>query len=113
MPIIKSAVKRAKQTKIRTARNKVTKQNMRSGIKALMAAIESGDKKNAQEQLRVTQGAIDTAVKKNIIHKNRASRKKSQLNEKVKSMGATETKPKTTAAKKKTAPKKTAAKKTS
>lgn len=86
MPIIKSARKRAKQTKVRTARNLTTKRSMRSEIKAVESAVKAGDGKAAAEALVSAQSAIDTAVKKNIIHKNRAARKKSQLSTMVKSV---------------------------
>lgn len=108
MPIIKSAIKRAKQTKVRTARNKVTKQTVRTEVKALQSAIDAKDTKKAQEQLVVAQSAIDTAVKKNLMHKNKAARKKSQLNAQVKAMAGS-TKP---AAAKKAPAKKPAASKT-
>lgn len=106
MPIIKSAIKRAKQTKVRAARNKATKQTMRTAIKAVESAIEVKDAKLAQTELVKAQSAIDTAVKKNVIHKNRAARKKSQLNANVKAIAGS-TKP----AAKKAPAKKTAAKK--
>ncbi len=118
MPIIKSAIKRAKQTKVRTARNLVTKRTMKTEIKAVEAAVAAGKGKEAGEALVRAQSAIDTAVKKNHIHKNRAARKKSQLSAMVKTVsGSKPASAKKTAAKKpaaKKAPaKKTAAKKTS
>ena len=118
MPIIKSAIKRARQTKIRTARNKATKTKLRTAIKSVEAAVANGDSKQAQTALTQAQSAIDTAVKKNLIHKNRASRKKAQLNARVKAIaGSTKVAKKASAKKpsaaKKTATKKTTAKKTS
>lgn len=109
MPIIQSAKKRARQAKVREARNKVTKKNMRSAIKELMVDAKDGGK-NAAELFKKVQSTIDTAVKKNLIHKNAAARKKSRLNAdlkklKVNPQGSKSAKIKTVPAKKKTAPK--------
>ena len=86
MPIIKSAIKRAKQTKVRTARNLATKRNYRSEIKSVEAAVAAKDGKKAAAALTSAQSSIDTAVKKNLIHKNKAARKKSQLSKLVKTV---------------------------
>jgi ribosomal protein S20 len=121
MPIIKSAKKRARQTKVREARNRLTKKNMREAIKALREDVANGGK-NAAELFKKAQSAIDTAVKKNVLHKNTAGRKKSRLNAELKRLGvnpqgAKSVKAKNApvakkpAAKKAAAPKKTPAKK--
>lgn len=86
MPIIQSAKKRARQTKVREARNRLTKKNMRESIKALMEDAKNGGK-NAGELFRKAQANIDTAVKKNILHKNTGARKKSRLNAELKKLG--------------------------
>lgn len=111
MPIIKSAIKRSKQAKLRTARNLATKRTMKNAIKEVMLHVDNGDAKKAAELLSSANSAIDTAVKKNVIHKNRGARKKSQLSKLVKNAGGSvESKPKTTA--KKPAAKTTATKTT-
>ena len=114
MPIIKSAIKRAKQTKVRTARNVALKRDVRTATKAVETAVASKNGKKAAEALIGAQSALDTAVKKHLIHKNRASRKKAQLVKLVKTVpGSAPTKKavtkKTTT--KKVAPKKTTTKK--
>lgn len=78
MPIIKSAKKRVRIADKATARNRKTKRNVKSSIKALMSSI-SGDKKQASELLSKAQREIDVAVKKGVLHKNKGARKKSQL----------------------------------
>ncbi|MCA9344086.1 30S ribosomal protein S20 [Candidatus Saccharibacteria bacterium] len=78
MPIIKSAKKRVRIADKATARNRKTKRNVKSSIKALMSSI-SGDKKQASELLSKAQREIDFAVKKGVLHKNKGARKKSQL----------------------------------
>lgn len=72
MPIIKSAIKRMRQTIKRRARNVTNKRDLRTAIKAFMTSPTA-------ETLRAAQSEIDTAVKKNLLEKNTAARKKSQL----------------------------------
>jgi small subunit ribosomal protein S20 len=73
MPIIKSAKKKLRQDYKRTAANVQTKQEYREAIKD---AKKNPTKKDATQK---AYSAIDTAVKKNVIHKNKAARLKSQL----------------------------------
>lgn len=77
MPIIKSAVKRMRQTATRYARNLRTKRNMRSAVKSFSA-------QPSNEALSKAQSELDKAVKKGIIKKNTASRRKAQLVQKAK-----------------------------
>jgi ribosomal protein S20 len=77
MPIIKSAIKRVKQTNKRTARNVRVKRELKATTKALEAAITTKDKK-LPELLNKLQSSVDIAVKKNLIHKNKAARIKSR-----------------------------------
>ena len=72
MPIIKSAKKRVRVASKAATRNSKTKRTLRSAIKSFHAAI-TGDNANS------AQSAIDIAVKKGVIHKNKAARKKRQL----------------------------------
>lgn len=77
MPIIKSAKKRARQTEKRHALNLTFKRNLHSTIKQFEAAIASKDRAKARKLLPQLQSAIDIAVKKNLMHKNKAARQKS------------------------------------
>ena len=77
MANIRSAAKRARQTPVRTARNKALKTRVRSRRKALMEAIEAGDLDLAKTQLNALASAADRAAKSNVIHKNAAGRIKS------------------------------------
>ncbi len=79
MPIIQSAAKRVRQDKTRYRRNLSYKRAMKSAVKNVTDAVSSGDEKAAKEQLPLAQKAIDKAVKQGVVHKNTASRKKSQL----------------------------------
>ena len=108
MPIIKSAVKRVKQSEKRRVRNVEVKRSLRSNTKELDAAVESGDTKNLNKLLNEVYSSYDTAVKKNLIHKNKAARKKAHYSDLVKNASKTKTTTKKTA--KKPALKKTATK---
>lgn len=88
MPIIKSAKKRVRQTIKRKTRNQNLKRELRAETKTLMAAIGQKNAKKAAEQLTKVQSQLDKAVKKNILKKNTAARKLSQLTAKVKALGA-------------------------
>ena len=72
MPIIKSAIKRMKQTAVRRARNVETK-------KSVKAAVRAFTDKPSFTALSEAQSAIDTAVKKNVLGKATAARRKSAL----------------------------------
>lgn len=100
MPIIKSAIKRMRQTAVRRARNMRTKRSMKVAFK-----LFSSDK--STEALSKTQSEIDKAVKKGILNKNTAARKKAQLAKQAKEAGVKVA----ASAKKAAAPKATAAKK--
>lgn len=103
MPIIKSAIKRAKQTLKRRERNISIKKDIKTAVKAFSAEPSA-------KTLAAAQSEIDTAVKKGLIKKNTAARRKSALSKIAKKAGVTLEAAKKPAAKPATA-KKTAAKK--
>lgn len=103
MPIIKSAIKRAKQTLKRRERNISIKKDIKTAVKAFSAEPSA-------KTLAAAQSEIDTAVKKGLIKKNTAARRKSALSKVAKKAGVTLEATKKPAAKPATA-KKTAAKK--
>lgn len=98
MPIIKSAKKRARTADKATVRNRRTKRSLKSAIKAFQASL-TGNKKDSPRLQSEAQSAIDTAVKKGVLHKNKGARKKSQLVKQAKEAGV---KPATKAVAKKT-----------
>lgn len=80
MPIIKSAIKRAKQTIKRREHNVATKSNIKEATKTFIA-------KPSATALSAAQSEIDTAVKKGLIKKNTAARRKSRLSAIAKNAG--------------------------
>ena len=89
MPIIKQAIKRVKQTKVRTARNKQCDHHMKSMIKLILGYIHKKDFDKANKILPKVISAIDTCSKKNILHKNNAARKKARVQKALNSLQKT------------------------
>lgn len=86
MANIKSAGKRARQAEKRRLHNMGLRSRMRSRIKAVIKAVESGDKDKAAEAYRTAVPVIDTMVNKGIIKKNKAARHKHRLNKMLKAL---------------------------
>lgn len=84
-----SALKRARQTEKKTSRNRANKSRLRGALRSLREAIAKGDKETAQSAFRATVSVVDKGVQKGVIHKNTASRYKSRLSTRVKSIATT------------------------
>jgi small subunit ribosomal protein S20 len=80
----KSAIKRIRANQAKRLRNRYQAKTTRTFIKRLR---NTQDKSEAQELLKKVTGMIDKLAKKNIIHKNNASNKKSKLTKLVNSIG--------------------------
>ena len=80
------AKKRARQIERRTEVNKARRSRIRTYLKKVDEALESGDKGIAQQALRVVQPELMRGVSKGIMHKNTASRKMSRLSSRVKAL---------------------------
>ena len=82
MPNIKSAMKRVKVNKVKTASNKSRNSNLKTVLKKADQAIaeNSADK---EAVIRLAIKKVDEPAAKNLIHKNKAARKKSQLAKKL------------------------------
>jgi small subunit ribosomal protein S20 len=79
MPNTKSASKAMRQSRRRNAINLRTKDKFKSVTKKVRKSITEANATAAAEALREAMAALDKAVKKNVIHKNTASRRKSRL----------------------------------
>ncbi len=86
MANIKSAKKRILVANANAERNKAIKSGVKTSIKKVYAAIESGDKAAAQKALVEATATIDKATSKGVYHKNTSSRKVSRLNKAVNQM---------------------------
>ena len=79
MANIKSAKKRIVVNKKREMRNKSAKSKVKTLVKKVEAAIEAGNKAEAEAALQVAIAEISKAASKGIYHKNTAARKISRL----------------------------------
>ena len=82
------ARKRARQAEKRRRHNASQRSMVRTYIKRVNAAIESGDQTAADEALTTAIPVIDRMVNKGIMHKNKAARHKSRLHARIKALGA-------------------------
>ncbi|MBR1930570.1 MAG: 30S ribosomal protein S20 [Lachnospiraceae bacterium] len=83
---IKSAKKRILVTRTKTDRNKAIRSSVKTAIKKVFAAIESGDKAAATEELKQATKVIEMAATKGVYHKNNAARKVSRISKAVSKM---------------------------
>lgn len=83
MPNIKSQIKRDRKNKEQQAKNKSEKTAMKTAMKKFDAAVTAGDKEAAATTYKVAVSAVDRAAGKNLIHKNNAAHKKSDMDKKM------------------------------
>ncbi len=80
----KSALKRAKQNKVRYERNKTYRTRLKNLLKEAKLVVEQEkDKETTEEHLRKAEKSIRKIATKGIIHKNKASRLISRLYKKA------------------------------
>jgi small subunit ribosomal protein S20 len=84
----RQARKRARQGEERRQHNAALRSRMRTYIKKVVAAIESGDKKAAEDAYKNAVPLIDSSAGRDMIHANKAARHKSRLNTRIRSMSA-------------------------
>lgn len=72
----RSAIKRIRITRERTARNRKVKASTRTAIKQFLADNRPED---MEQRFRSAIRAIDRAVTKGVMHKNTAARRKSRI----------------------------------
>lgn len=99
MPLIASAKKQLRQNRKKNARNSHYKKLYTEARVAFEKAVKAGDKKTAEAiyinknkkdgttEKSGLQSIIDKLVKKNIIHPNNGSRKKSKFVKMMKALG--------------------------
>lgn len=80
------AKKRARQAETHRKRNAGQRSMMRTYLKNVVKAIAAGDKAAAQVAYKVAVPALDQMAGKGLIHKNKAARHKSRLNQTIRAM---------------------------
>ncbi len=79
MPHTRGAKKAHRQNQKRRLHNRHTKKEIKLQTKDFVYMIKEGTKEDAQEEYNLTAKRLDKAAKQNIIHPNKAARKKRQL----------------------------------
>jgi small subunit ribosomal protein S20 len=82
MANIKSQIKRNRQNEARRLRNKAVRSELKTRVKAVVKAAESGSE-DLTDRAKLAQKRLDMAAAKGVIHKNAAARKKSRLAKQV------------------------------
>lgn len=80
------ARKRARQNEMRRKQNASQRSLMRTQIKKVLGAAQSGDKAKAEEAYKSAVPVIDRMADKDLLHKNKAARLKSRLNKRVRGL---------------------------
>ena len=81
------AKKRIRRNANRAVINGARVSRIRTFIKAVESALESGKKTDAAEALKKAQPELARGVARGVIHKNTAARKFSRLSKRVASLG--------------------------
>ena len=82
------AKKRVRQAEKRRQNNVGQRSRVRTAIKQAATASQSGDSARATEALKAATPVIDSMARKGIIHKNKAARHKSRLNQRIRALSA-------------------------
>lgn len=79
MPNTKSAERRMRNSERKRLQNRSIKSRLKSLERAYTDAVADGKKEDANAAYRKLSSALDKAAKTGVIHKRKASRKKSRL----------------------------------
>ena len=79
MPNIKSVKKDVERSRDDYEKNKANKSALKTAMKKFEAAVVSGNREQAEVAYKVAVKTVDQGVKKGILHKNNAARKKSSM----------------------------------
>ena len=87
MPNIKSAKKRDLIGKMRNARNKARKSELKTAMKKFEAAAAEGNQAEASQAYKVAVKKVDQAVAKGVLHKNAGAHRKSAMTLRLNQIG--------------------------
>lgn len=83
-----SALKAHRQNVKRRSHNRELRSELRTGLKAIRAALDGGKVEDAKALLSETASLVDRMAGKGIIHRNTAGRYKSRLTARLKAKTA-------------------------
>lgn len=84
----KQAIKRVRQSIKNRLSNRWQKSRMISHMTRVMKSVTAGTRTEALAEYKIATSFIDKLVNKGIIHKNKAARHKSRLNNHIKIMAS-------------------------
>ncbi len=84
----KSALKKMRQDEVRRLRNRMYKTRFKNVVKQVEIALTEKNSEAAKTALHEAISTIDRVASKGVIHKNKASRKKSRLTKRVNALAA-------------------------
>ncbi len=82
----RSSIKKIRIVKRRRINNIRVISELKTAARKVLAALNSKKKDEAQKESRAYFSKLDKAVKKGILHKNKASRRKSRISRKINSL---------------------------
>jgi small subunit ribosomal protein S20 len=91
MANIKSQIKRNRQNEDRRVRNKAKRSELKTYLKRVTTAVDSGDAAAATTALRDASKKLDKAATAGIITANKAANKKSRLAARVNALSSSST----------------------
>ena len=83
MPIIKSAIRRVKKTRLQTTVNRIRKSKYKSAVKQMSSYIAASKIKEAQDFLPKFHSQLRKIAKTGVIRKETVSRKISRVTKKI------------------------------
>jgi small subunit ribosomal protein S20 len=86
MPQLQAAKKALRVSQRRRAINDRWRRKMRATLRTVRTAINQGKKQAAQQAFDNAASVLDRTARRNIIHPNRAARKKSRLQKAIANM---------------------------
>ena len=82
----KSAKKRIRQTATRSGINRARVSRLRTFLKKVETAIESGNKDDAKAAFQAAQPELHRGIAKGVLHRNTVARKLSRLSARIKAL---------------------------
>ena len=79
MPHTRSAKKNQRKSEKRRMHNRAVKRDIKLQIKKVLAAAESGTLEDLRKEYNLAAKSLDKAAARQVVHRNLAARKKSQL----------------------------------
>ena len=83
MPQVKAAKKDLRKNSRRRVVNDRWRRKLREALNSVRDAISDGNQKQAESAYAKAQGTIDQAARHNILHPNKAARKKSRIQQAI------------------------------